>query len=90
MAVSQSSFDDVEDNVSGVDSEGAAPIYQTNVCAQLYGAPTGTQGGDKHYSVQFIKKYITYAKSRIEPKLTPEAANIIATEYTNMRVHVRC
>ncbi len=36
-------------------------------------------------SIPFIKKYIQYAKSRIKPVLTKEAANLIVKAYADLR-----
>ncbi|XP_026399734.1 DNA replication licensing factor MCM3 homolog 2-like [Papaver somniferum] len=36
-------------------------------------------------TIQFLKKYIHYAKSKIEPKLTDEASEQIATAYAELR-----
>ncbi|KAJ3305034.1 MCM DNA helicase complex subunit [Kappamyces sp. JEL0829] len=39
-------------------------------------------------SIPFLKKYLYYAKHRINPVLTPEAADFISTHYSELRAKV--
>ena len=44
-----------------------------------------SRGGLEIVSIPFIKKYVQYAKSRIKPVLTKEAADIIVKAYADLR-----
>ena len=37
------------------------------------------------YSLKFLRRYILYAKNRIEPELSEAASEYIALQYTNLR-----
>ncbi|KAJ2997087.1 MCM DNA helicase complex subunit [Globomyces sp. JEL0801] len=39
-------------------------------------------------SIPFLKKYLYYAKNRISPVLTPEAADYISTTYSELRAKI--
>jgi DNA replication licensing factor MCM3 len=39
----------------------------------------------RYFSVQFLKKFILYAKHRVHPKLTPNASEYLASAYAELR-----
>ncbi|KAJ0969138.1 hypothetical protein J5N97_022015 [Dioscorea zingiberensis] len=45
----------------------------------------GKKAKNERLTIQFLKKYIHYAKNRIQPKLTDEASEQIATAYSELR-----
>ncbi|KAG0469240.1 hypothetical protein HPP92_018568 [Vanilla planifolia] len=45
----------------------------------------GKRNKNERLTIKFLKKYIHYAKNRIQPKLTDEAADHIATSYAELR-----
>ena len=53
--------------------------------AGLAHAKRGKQSKPEVLSIPFIKKYIQYAKSRIKPVLTKEAADMIVKAYADLR-----
>ncbi|CAG2118216.1 unnamed protein product, partial [Medioppia subpectinata] len=64
------------------DADAETPIYE-KYDALLHG---NRNKSDKIVSIQFMKKYIHIAKA-IKPKLTKEACDLIAEEYTKLRSH---
>eukprot|EP00049_Salpingoeca_infusionum_P019107 m.360245 g.360245 ORF g.360245 m.360245 type:complete len:939 (-) comp18941_c0_seq1:97-2913(-) len=56
---------------------------------EMYAKPrpgtVGSRRRRKILNVQFVKKYILYAKARCHPVLTPEAATFIAENYAALR-----
>lgn len=79
----------------GDNSGGATPMYET-AASVLYRA-AANQGGrrrsarhankteNKILSTKFLKLYMSYAKHRVNPTLTSEAAELIATIYQALR-----
>lgn len=57
----------------------SVPIYESAASA-VYNST-----GAKVLSVEFLKRYIHYAKTRHQPSLTPEAATAIAEQYQTLR-----
>ncbi|KAK6917209.1 MCM OB domain [Dillenia turbinata] len=51
----------------------------------LHGKRTGRGQKQETLTIKFLKKYIHYAKHRIQPKLSDEAMNHIATAYAELR-----
>ncbi|KAI7740412.1 hypothetical protein M8C21_017573 [Ambrosia artemisiifolia] len=51
----------------------------------LHGRKRGRTPHDEALTIKFLKKYIHYAKHRIQPDLTDEASEYIATAYANLR-----
>ncbi|KAF7849108.1 hypothetical protein BT93_L1237 [Corymbia citriodora subsp. variegata] len=51
----------------------------------LHGRKTGKRQKNDSLSIKFLKKYIHYAKHRIQPELTDEASEQIATAYAELR-----
>ncbi|KAA8493736.1 DNA replication licensing factor mcm3 [Porphyridium purpureum] len=63
--------------------DGTSPVYE-RVAAHLYSGSSAARG-KRTLSIEFLKKYIQYAKSRIKPQLTAEAAEFISAEYSELR-----
>ncbi|XP_030439653.2 DNA replication licensing factor MCM3 homolog 3 [Syzygium oleosum] len=51
----------------------------------LHGRKTGKRQKNDSLTIKFLKKYIHYAKHRIQPELTDEASEHIATAYAELR-----
>ncbi|KAI3741494.1 hypothetical protein L1987_59168 [Smallanthus sonchifolius] len=51
----------------------------------LHGKTRGRRPKDEALKIKFLKKYIHYAKHRIQPDLTDEASEHIATAYAELR-----
>ncbi|CAH1423979.1 unnamed protein product [Lactuca virosa] len=51
----------------------------------LHGKTKGKKLKDEALKIKFLKKYIHYAKHRIQPDLTDEASEQIATAYAELR-----
>uniref|UniRef100_A0A5B7C825 DNA replication licensing factor MCM3 n=1 Tax=Davidia involucrata TaxID=16924 RepID=A0A5B7C825_DAVIN len=51
----------------------------------LHGRKTGRAQKRDTLTIKFLKKYIHYAKHRIQPELTDEASDNIATAYAELR-----
>ncbi|KAI3407852.1 DNA helicase [Psidium guajava] len=51
----------------------------------LHGRKTGKRQKNDSLTIKFLKKYIHYAKHRIQPDLTDEASEHIATAYAELR-----
>ncbi|RDX77406.1 DNA replication licensing factor MCM3, partial [Mucuna pruriens] len=51
----------------------------------LYGKKTERSRKRDTLTIKFLKKYIHYAKHRIQPDLTDEASENIATAYAELR-----
>ena len=63
-----------------------APVYaKFNRLLGSAASPAVAALGGELYSLQFVQKYIMYAKSRPSPRLTPEAAGYISSAYANLR-----
>lgn len=45
----------------------------------------GARGGEMVFTVEFMKKYIAYARARRSPVLTPEASKFICERYAELR-----
>ncbi|KAJ9070617.1 MCM DNA helicase complex subunit [Entomophthora muscae] len=76
----------VDDGSANDDKE--TPIYEKNHTAKHAGVPkkhNDPEGPRDLLTAAFIKKYIFYAKSKIEPKLTPQAADKIKEAYIQLR-----
>ena len=65
------------------DNQTSVPMYET-AASSVYTNSART----KVLSVEFLKRYIHYAKTRHEPTLSQEAAMTIAEEYRNLRQDV--
>nr|CAD1826666.1 unnamed protein product [Ananas comosus var. bracteatus] len=68
------------------DGDANAPIF-VKYDRVLHGQKRKRGKKDKHemLTIKFLKKYIHYAKNRIQPKLTDEASDHIATSYAELR-----
>ncbi|KAM0947007.1 putative DNA helicase [Dioscorea sansibarensis] len=68
------------------DNEINAPIF-VKYDRVLHGQERkrGRKGKNERLTIKFLKKYIHYAKNRIQPKLTDEASDHIATAYAELR-----
>ncbi|XP_076897242.1 DNA replication licensing factor MCM3-like [Bidens hawaiensis] len=51
----------------------------------LHGRKKGRRQNDEALTIKFLKKYIHYAKHRIQPNLTDEASEYIATAFAELR-----
>lgn len=63
------------------------PVWQRNGGENT--GPAGDQANvrpNDHLNKEFLRKYIHYARSRIHPVLSEEAAEMISTSYTEMRL----
>lgn len=81
-------------SVGGDAAEESVARQETNVYEKfnplLHGGVTTSSGRGANkrkevLSIQFIKKYIQYAKNRIKPVLTKPAADYIVSVYTSLR-----
>ncbi|KAG0234954.1 MCM DNA helicase complex subunit [Actinomortierella wolfii] len=70
----------------GVDEEVAkdTPVFE-KYNELIHGGIQSNTARKNIVSIEFLKKYIHYAKSRIKPVLTQSAANKIVAEYTDIR-----
>ncbi|KAI0216884.1 MCM DNA helicase complex subunit [Massospora cicadina] len=69
-------------------AEDDSPVYEKHHTAKHAGVPQNSRNPDGPrdlLTAAFIKKYIFYAKSKVEPKLTPEAAEKIKDAYISLR-----
>eukprot|EP01083_Nonionella_stella_P015981 44681_1 len=49
----------------------------------------GKKGRDKIFTIEFVKKYVNFAKKQYKPKLTDEACEAIANKYGELREEER-
>ena len=54
----------------------------------LHASPNDDEAHGRMLSVEFVKKYIQYAKQKHSPSLSEEAANKISTAYADLRARV--
>ncbi|PWN48893.1 putative MCM3-subunit of pre-replication complex [Violaceomyces palustris] len=73
----------------GTDADGAAMLGDTSPFEKynpLLHSGINSRGGKKEVlSINFVKKYIQYAKSRVQPVLTKGAAEWVVNVYANLR-----
>src|SRR5690606_16127198 len=69
-------FDEITAAAADADS-GATPVFQDNPRAH----PNEQQ--QLLYSLGFLKKFIMYARDRVQPTLSDESVEIIAREYAS-------
>ncbi|XP_059665090.1 DNA replication licensing factor MCM3 homolog 2 [Cornus florida] len=65
------------------DADGSSVYVKYN--RMLHGRKTGRAQKRDTLTIKFLKKYIHYAKHRIQPELTDEASDHIATTYAELR-----
>ncbi|KAK6932233.1 MCM, AAA-lid domain [Dillenia turbinata] len=76
------------DGSSGYGNEDEADTGSSvfvNYNQMLHGKRTGRGRKQETLTIKFLKKYIHYAKHRIQPKLTDEASEQIATAHAELR-----
>lgn len=78
----------VADDPKHDDEDATSDMFQP-YNKQLHGKRHGRRGGTapngRLLTVDFVKKFIMYAKARVHPVLSTEAASIIANEYAALR-----
>ena len=63
-------------------------IYEKHHPFFNHGEPARGRRAPSILKVSFLKKYIHYAKSRLDPELTEEASDVIVESYTKIRADV--
>eukprot|EP00727_Mastigamoeba_balamuthi_P007329 m51a1_g3216 DNA replication licensing factor MCM3 (850) ;mRNA; f:43082-46050 len=71
--------DDDDSDALATEAEGATPVYSARDALFKSGS------GDKVFSLQFLRKYITFARHRVHPALSPEASAALSEAYTEFR-----
>jgi len=67
------------------DTGETAVFQKQNALSSRRVVGSGSEEKLQPYTMEFIKKYIIYAKNRFQPLLTDEAEGFIAEEYAKLR-----